>query len=213
MIYLRGKGVSLLSNIPVREPQQKRSIEKKTRIIQAGLELFREKGYYNTNTKEIAEQAGVSTGAVYSYFKDKKDIYLAVSEYILDTQLQPLLDEIANTPKPVDIQAFLDRCIDWHISFCVNSKQVINDWEMMQEAEPEIMQFFTGYNKRVISSFISALDSPNVNRNSLEAKVFILLALADELGTEHAFRHHNVDLELLREEIVNMLTYSLTKSE
>ena len=202
-----------MSDIPVREPKQKRSIEKKSKIIAAGLELFREKGYYNTNTKEIAEQAGVSTGAVYSYFKDKKDIYLAVSEHILDTQLRPLLDEIANTPKPVDIQTFLNRCLDWHISFCVNSKQVINDWEMMQEAETEIMQFFTDYNRRVISSFVSALDSPNVNRKNLEAKVFILLALADELGTEYAFRHHDVDLELLREEIVNMLTHSLTKSE
>ena len=202
-----------MNNIAVREPKQKRSIAKKAKIVEAGLELFREKGYYNTNTKEIAEKAGVSTGAVYSYFKDKKDIYLAVSEHILDTQLQPLLDEIANTPKPVDVQTFLNRCIDWHISFCVNTKQVINDWEMMQEAEPEIMQFFTSYNERTISSFIAALDSPNINRKNLEAKVFILLALADELGTEYAFRHHDVDLELLREEIVTMLTHSLTKSE
>jgi len=202
-----------LSHVPVREPKQKRSIEKKANIMEAGLELFREKGYYNTNTREIAAVAGVSIGAVYSYFKDKKDIYLAVSEHILDTQLQPLLDEIANTPKPVDIPAFLDRCIDWHISFCINSKQVIHDWEMMQEAEPEIMQFFTAYNERIISSFVSALDHPNINRKNLEAKVFILLALADELGTEHAFRYHNIDLELLREEIINMLTHSLTKPE
>jgi len=202
-----------LSNIPVREPQQKRSIEKKAKIIEAGLELFREKGYYNTNTKEIADRAGVSIGAVYSYFKDKKDIYLAVSEHVLDTQLKPLLDEMEGTPKPVNIQTFLDRCIDWHIDFCANSKQVINDWEMMQEAEPEIMQFFTDYNKRIISSFVSALDSPNINKKNLEAKVFILLALADELGTEYALRHHNMDLEQLREEIVTMLSHSLTKSE
>ena len=202
-----------MSNIPVREPRQKRSIEKKAKIIEAGLELFREKGYYNTNTKEIADRACVSIGAVYSYFKDKKGIYLAVSEYVLDTQLKPLLDEMAVTPKPVDIQRFLDRCIDWHIDFCVGSKQVINDWEMMQEAEPEIMQFFTDYNKRIISSFVSALDSPNINKKNLEAKVFILLALADELGTEYALGHHNMDLELLREEIVTMLTHSLTKSE
>ena len=153
-----------MSYIPAREPQQKRSIEKKAKIINAGLELFREKGYYNTNTKEIAEKAGVSTGAVYSYFKDKKDIYFAASELIINTHLQPLLDELVNTSKPVDIKAFLNRCIDWFISFCINSKPVINDWEIMQKSDPEVMQFLTAHNEVMISSFVDALDSPNINR-------------------------------------------------
>ena len=60
----------------IREPIQKRSIEKKEKIIQAGFELICEKGYYNTNTAQIAKAAGVSTGIVYSYFKDKHDILI-----------------------------------------------------------------------------------------------------------------------------------------
>ena len=62
-----------LSDLPVREPIQKRSIEKKTKIIKAGLDLFYKKGFYNTNTVEIAKIIGVSIGTVYSYFKDKED--------------------------------------------------------------------------------------------------------------------------------------------
>ena len=58
----------------VRIPKQKRSIEKKDAIIRASYTLFCEKGYYKTNTAEIAKMAGVSTGIVYSYFQDKKDI-------------------------------------------------------------------------------------------------------------------------------------------
>ena len=58
----------------VRIPKQKRSAEKRQAIIQAGFALFCEKGYYRTNTAEIAKAAGVSTGIVYSYFHDKKDI-------------------------------------------------------------------------------------------------------------------------------------------
>ena len=60
----------------VREPIQKRSIEKKEKIIKYGFDLICEKGYYNTNTAEIAKAAGVSTGIVYSYFNDKHDILL-----------------------------------------------------------------------------------------------------------------------------------------
>ena len=49
----------------IREPQQKRSIDKKNRIIEAGYKLFAEKGYFDTNTAEIAKEAGVSTGIIY----------------------------------------------------------------------------------------------------------------------------------------------------
>ena len=48
-----------------RIPTQKRSIEKRNKIIAKGFELMCEKGYYNTSTPDIAESAGVSTGIIY----------------------------------------------------------------------------------------------------------------------------------------------------
>ena len=47
----------------IREPIKTTSIEKKQKIIDAGLKLFSEKGYYKTNTAKIAKAAGVSTAA------------------------------------------------------------------------------------------------------------------------------------------------------
>ena len=48
----------------VRIPKQKRSIEKKDAIIKASYTLFCEKGYYKTNTAEIAKMAGVDRKSV-----------------------------------------------------------------------------------------------------------------------------------------------------
>ncbi|MBN2402126.1 MAG: TetR/AcrR family transcriptional regulator [Spirochaetes bacterium] len=56
-------------------PKQKRSRETKLSIINAGLKLFSEKGYYKTNSKEIAGEADVSIGAFYIYFQDKKALF------------------------------------------------------------------------------------------------------------------------------------------
>lgn len=39
----------------IREPMQKRSIEKKEKIIKEGFDLICKKGYYNTNTAQIAK--------------------------------------------------------------------------------------------------------------------------------------------------------------
>ena len=53
----------------IRIPTQKRSIEKKDKIVEKGFELMCENGYFNTSTNDIAKYAGVSTGIIYQYFK------------------------------------------------------------------------------------------------------------------------------------------------
>jgi len=54
---------------------QERTIINRQKIIEAAKELFNTKGYYNTNTKEIAKLAGVSTGSFYNYFPDKLEVF------------------------------------------------------------------------------------------------------------------------------------------
>ncbi|MFO7596401.1 MAG: TetR/AcrR family transcriptional regulator [Desulfocurvibacter africanus] len=60
------------------QPKQQRGLIRRERILDAALRLFSEKGYYGTNTKEIAKQAGVATGTLYRYFRDKKAVLFGV---------------------------------------------------------------------------------------------------------------------------------------
>jgi AcrR family transcriptional regulator len=60
----------------VRTPRQKRGIETKERILESAIGLFAEGGFHRANTKEIAKAAGVSTGAFYAYYPDKKAVLL-----------------------------------------------------------------------------------------------------------------------------------------
>lgn len=61
-----------------RTPKQARSIQTKEKILDAAYRLLCSKGYYNTSTNEIAKEAGVPIGSVYSYFKDKDTILLEI---------------------------------------------------------------------------------------------------------------------------------------
>lgn len=187
---------------------QQRSIDKKTKIIKAGLDLFCDKGFYKTNTVQIAKAAGVSTGTVYSYFKDKKDIYIASFEYFLDSYLRPLLDEIENLPKPVDTQVLIDKCLHLFVSLYINSKQTINELGLMQQSCPEIMQHFAAYEDMILSALVKAIDSPHANPENLTEKMYLLYTLTDILGQEHAFHYHeNIDLKVLKRQITIMITY------
>ncbi len=197
-----------MSELPIREPIQKRSIKKKIKIIKAGLDLFCEKGFYHTNTVEIAKAAGVSIGTVYSYFKDKEDIYNASFSYFLDSYLGPFLNELENLPKPVDIQVLIDKCIELFINLYVNSKQTVNNLGIMQESVPKIMQYFAAYEDMILSVLVKTCDNPDIRQDNLTEKMYLLYTLADVLGQEHAFQYHtSIDLEVLRQQISRMITY------
>ena len=43
----------------VRTPKQQRGKETKLKIIRAAIKLFAKKGFYKTNSKEIAKRAGI----------------------------------------------------------------------------------------------------------------------------------------------------------
>lgn len=52
-------------------------------LLTASAALFAERGYDATQTPDIAEQAGVSTGAFYRYFDDKRHAFLeTVANYV-----------------------------------------------------------------------------------------------------------------------------------
>ena len=96
----------------IRQPRQERSIEKKNRIIEAGYELFSEVGYYGTNTAEIAKRAGVSTGIVYGYFADKRDILICVLEIYIDEVFKPIANLFDTLTAPVDVALIIPKVLD-----------------------------------------------------------------------------------------------------
>ncbi len=61
----------------IRTPVQSRSKEKKDRIIRVAYDLFNEEGYNAVSIRKIAKAAEVSIGTIYSYFQDKRDVYIA----------------------------------------------------------------------------------------------------------------------------------------
>lgn len=49
------------------------------RLLLAASECFAEKGYQTTTIREIASNAGVTLGALYHHFKDKKELLMTVN--------------------------------------------------------------------------------------------------------------------------------------
>jgi len=57
---------------------QQRADQNRHQIEQAAFSLFTRQGFHGTNIRDIAEQAQVSTGAIYTYFPTKDALYESV---------------------------------------------------------------------------------------------------------------------------------------
>lgn len=57
------------------------------RIRQAAARLFAVRGFHGTGMRQVAEEAGVSIGALYHYFPSKEEVFLAVLRQEYDGRL------------------------------------------------------------------------------------------------------------------------------
>ena len=65
-----------------RKTQAERSEATRGELIRVARELFTDPGYSETSLDAVAEQAGVTKGALYHHFKNKRELFQAVFEQL-----------------------------------------------------------------------------------------------------------------------------------
>ncbi|GLR67193.1 hypothetical protein GCM10010909_18740 [Acidocella aquatica] len=70
-----------------RRTQEERSEETKQRILQAATRLTVRKGYAALRTADVAEEAGVSKGALQHHFESKETLVIALVEHAFNNQM------------------------------------------------------------------------------------------------------------------------------
>src|SRR5271166_2489507 len=74
--------------------QQLRTRETQARLLNAAEEVFVRDGYESAQLDEIAAAAGRSKGAVYTHFKSKEDLFLALFEHRTRSYIDRLLNNL-----------------------------------------------------------------------------------------------------------------------
>jgi AcrR family transcriptional regulator len=199
-----------MSESEIRNPIQKRSIETKEKIIEAGFELICSNGYYNTNTSKIAKKAGVSTGIIYQYFKDKHDIFLAGLEKYADNIFFPILNISEDTFSKNNFSNVIKSIIDEFVNNHKISKLAHEEIMALTHSDQEIANFFYNKDIEMTKKLSIILANSGFTPDNINEKVHIVIGLIDNLCHEIIYHKHKelnykIMIELVVKSIINIL--------
>lgn len=175
----------------IREPVQKRSIDKKNKIAAAGFALFCEKGYHGTNTIEIAKKAHVSTGALYSYFRDKRDVYIAGFDQYINSFSSVLLKRLDDFQQPFHLSNFIERWISTYIEVYATSNRALAQLRMVMMEDEKINHYFCDFESKYVSGIVELLNRNNILLDDLSERVYASCILVDTLCREKSSTPHS----------------------
>ena len=195
-----------MKNQEIREPIQKRSIEKKRNIIKYGFELICEKGYHNTNTAEIAKAAGVSTGIVYQYFNDKRDIFLQGIEQYSKSLLFPITEISLKNSRNFDLKSELNNVINTSVKNHKLSESAHEEIYALQHSDPEVAKIFFNQEIEATNKFIEILEKNNIETTNINEKAHLIISMIDNLCHEIVYhKHQDMDYKKMQEIVIDSI--------
>jgi AcrR family transcriptional regulator len=105
--------------IPARVSDPHLVEQRRRQIVRAAVDLFVEKGFHKTTTREIAKASGLGIGTLYEYVQSKEDVLYLVCAYIHGEMKQRLADVLHAEEKGRDLLVSSIR----HYFACVDELQ------------------------------------------------------------------------------------------
>jgi AcrR family transcriptional regulator len=105
------------------------------RLVTAAIQVFVEQGYEQARVQDIARAAGLTTGAIYANFRDKRELLLAAIASRTTAEVEKLLQAAESTP-PRDLLAALGS----HIAFREDDRPLLLDAVVASERDPALAE-------------------------------------------------------------------------
>jgi AcrR family transcriptional regulator len=112
----------MVTSVPTRKERQERTREQ---LVAAASRVFARRGYHQATVEEIAAEAGFSTGAVYSNFTGKEQLFLALADRQVSERVAEIeavadaaeREDDAGAEAAAQFRTFLERDPDWPLLF------------------------------------------------------------------------------------------------
>ena len=191
----------------IRVPTQKRSIEKRNKILENGFNLMCENGYFNTSTPDIAKAAGVSTGIIYQYFKDKKDIFIEGVKNYAESIMFPMIDILENENIKIDnLDNVIKSMINIFIQNHTISKKAHEELMAMSHLDEDVSDIFKNSEIKMTEKIVKILENNNIYLKNAKEKIHIIVGIIDNFCHEIVYhKQSSINYEVMQNEVINLI--------
>ena len=191
--------------------QAARSEGTRTKLIEAGIELFSERGYAGVGTEELVDRAKVTRGALYHHFGDKRDLFRAVHETLEQRMVAEIGAALEASPREDPLEALevaagtlLEIALDSKIArvTLIDAPSVLG-WEEWREIDA---RYGLGLTEAVLGA---AIESGRIPRQPVTPLAHLLLAAVGEAAIMVATADNPKEARSEVEPAIRALLYGL----
>jgi AcrR family transcriptional regulator len=144
-----------------RRTQAQRRAATRRALLDTARSMFAEKGYHGTAAEEIVRRAGLTRGALYHHFEDKKDLFRAVVDEMegeIDEEIEAAERAQSGLPEAVmaGYRAFIDAVLDPEMrrTFFLEGPSLLG-WEWREiDARHAVGKIEEGLESLIAESFV-----------------------------------------------------------
>ena len=185
--------------------KQERSRETYEAILRAAATVFAKHGFEKTQAPDIARAAGISTGAVYRYFTDKREIFLEM----IDDELDSARKEVEAGMAPANLadpRAAIDAVLGVFFARAKRNPALTRVYLAMSLSDPDVAKLRAeseAADREVVAALIGAV-VPAARIPDPAAAAFVLQSSALAVAVGAALQKGAPEASV-RAELVSML--------
>ncbi|MBN7274025.1 TetR family transcriptional regulator [Ligilactobacillus pobuzihii] len=206
--------------INVREDAKKDLTTKQAAVIDAAITLFSQKGFANTSTGEIAQQAKVSEGSIFRHFHNKEHLLLAIldplTSKILPSELNAITNKMFHSEK-LELLDFITMLIEDRSKFINLNLDVFKSFISEALYTPVVREkIFQAISQEDLNEFFKVIDNLKknkrmVNWTNAEIISYIAANITGFILNYFVIFHQNwEDTEQARQNLIAFLVKGLT---
>jgi TetR/AcrR family transcriptional regulator, fatty acid metabolism regulator protein len=188
--------------------------DKRTRITDAAVAVFAEKGFHAARVSDVAKRAGVADGTIYLYFKNKEDLLLSIFEEKMGLLITELTQSWVGIDDPLDkMRAYARhhfRQLQEHPDLAqVFQVELRQSHKFLREYRPEkLWEYLGAFRALVEDAQERGLVRPEVDPFLTMWAIFGAL---DELSIQWvlARKREKFNLEAAADQVVDMFLYGM----
>lgn len=142
----------------------KKHTDKQQKVVEAAIKIFAEKGFANTSTSEIAEEAGVAEATIFRHYGTKENLLLSITLPFLKDLIPRMAEELFTelmALNPGTFEQFIRGLLKNRIEFIKENKElfkilvkeVMYREEFKLELKPLVSEILVHHFIKIIEEF------------------------------------------------------------